>query len=270
MKRPCKRRAGRHGPGPRPARIDALATRYPLHTSAYTAAQRLQDEALMRRAWARGLTGVGQPTAPALTAPIRLIAQDRVDSDGVSEAGLPLESVRTLFAGFADVQVHAVADLRQQARKTSRDGRVNVLVSNHHARYAAPLAPHAVDLHLAVWNPFHVDVAAPAVVTWGYADGALSAVKDWLRAASRPHAHAPVPWPPPPGRNPAMLDTAAPLRSPIRWVPSLYFVQGMQFFVVMLIAGLMFKNMGVANDQIALLDRPLGPGLGVQPCGARS
>ncbi|MFG6448613.1 MFS transporter [Roseateles sp. BYS180W] len=40
-------------------------------------------------------------------------------------------------------------------------------------------------------------------------------------------------------------------RSPIQWVPSLYFVQGMQFFVVMLIAGMMFKNMGVPNDQIA-------------------
>jgi PAT family beta-lactamase induction signal transducer AmpG len=39
--------------------------------------------------------------------------------------------------------------------------------------------------------------------------------------------------------------------NPIRWVPSLYFVQGLQFFVVMLIAGLMFKSMGVANDQIA-------------------
>jgi hypothetical protein len=38
---------------------------------------------------------------------------------------------------------------------------------------------------------------------------------------------------------------------PIRWVPSLYFVQGLQFFVVMLMAGLMFKNMGVANDHIA-------------------
>jgi PAT family beta-lactamase induction signal transducer AmpG len=37
----------------------------------------------------------------------------------------------------------------------------------------------------------------------------------------------------------------------MRWVPTLYFVQGMQFFVVMLIAGLMFKNMGVPNDQIA-------------------
>lgn len=47
-------------------------------------------------------------------------------------------------------------------------------------------------------------------------------------------------------------------RSPIRWVPSLYFVQGMQFFVVMLIAGLMFKNMGVANDQIARWTGVLG------------
>lgn len=37
-------------------------------------------------------------------------------------------------------------------------------------------------------------------------------------------------------------------RSPITWVPSLYFVQGLQFFVVMLIANLMFKNMGVPND----------------------
>ncbi|MEK8033626.1 MFS transporter [Ideonella sp. DXS29W] len=45
--------------------------------------------------------------------------------------------------------------------------------------------------------------------------------------------------------------TAAPKRSPITWVPSLYFVQGLQFFVVMLIAGLMFKNMGEPNDRIA-------------------
>ena len=37
----------------------------------------------------------------------------------------------------------------------------------------------------------------------------------------------------------------------MRWIPTLYFVQGLQFFVVMLIAGLMFKQMGVANDQIA-------------------
>jgi len=40
-------------------------------------------------------------------------------------------------------------------------------------------------------------------------------------------------------------------RNPLRWISGLYFVQGMQFFVVMLIAGLMFKRMGVPNDQIA-------------------
>ena len=39
--------------------------------------------------------------------------------------------------------------------------------------------------------------------------------------------------------------------APLLWVPSLYFVQGLQFFVVMLIAGLMFKNLGVPNEQIA-------------------
>jgi len=46
--------------------------------------------------------------------------------------------------------------------------------------------------------------------------------------------------------------------SPLRWVPSLYFVQGLQFFVVMLIAGLMLKNMGVPNDQIGAWTATLG------------
>ena len=52
--------------------------------------------------------------------------------------------------------------------------------------------------------------------------------------------------------------SAAPARSPLVWMPSLYFVQGMQFFVVMLIAGLMFKNMGVENDRIARWTGVLG------------
>jgi len=52
--------------------------------------------------------------------------------------------------------------------------------------------------------------------------------------------------------------SSRPTLAPMRWIPSLYFVQGMQFFVVMLIAGLMFKNMGVANDQIARWTGVLG------------
>ena len=54
-------------------------------------------------------------------------------------------------------------------------------------------------------------------------------------------------------------------RKPISWVPSLYFVQGMQFFVVMLIAGLMFKNMGVPNDRIARWTGLLGLAWAIKP-----
>lgn len=52
--------------------------------------------------------------------------------------------------------------------------------------------------------------------------------------------------------------SAATARSPLVWMPSLYFVQGLQFFVVMLIASLMYKNMGVENDQIARWTGVLG------------
>jgi PAT family beta-lactamase induction signal transducer AmpG len=40
-------------------------------------------------------------------------------------------------------------------------------------------------------------------------------------------------------------------RSPLFWVPSLYFAQGLPFYAVAIVAGQMFKSMGVANDDIA-------------------
>jgi MFS transporter, PAT family, beta-lactamase induction signal transducer AmpG len=39
-------------------------------------------------------------------------------------------------------------------------------------------------------------------------------------------------------------------KNPLTWVPSLYFAQGLPFFAVALVAGQMFKSMGVANDDI--------------------
>jgi PAT family beta-lactamase induction signal transducer AmpG len=39
-------------------------------------------------------------------------------------------------------------------------------------------------------------------------------------------------------------------KSPLRWIPSLYFVQGLQFFVVNRIAAFMLKNMGMDNEVI--------------------
>jgi PAT family beta-lactamase induction signal transducer AmpG len=40
-------------------------------------------------------------------------------------------------------------------------------------------------------------------------------------------------------------------RSPATWVLSLYFLQGLPFFMVNVVAGLAFKSLGVGNDEIA-------------------
>jgi MFS transporter, PAT family, beta-lactamase induction signal transducer AmpG len=44
---------------------------------------------------------------------------------------------------------------------------------------------------------------------------------------------------------------APPRRHPLFWVPTLYFAEGLPYFVVALIAGLMYKSRGVSNDDIA-------------------
>jgi PAT family beta-lactamase induction signal transducer AmpG len=43
--------------------------------------------------------------------------------------------------------------------------------------------------------------------------------------------------------------TTAP--SPWRWIPTLYFAQGLPYVVVMTVAGVMYKNLGVSNTEIA-------------------
>lgn len=181
-------------------RLAALARAYPADARPYDEAQRAHDDALMHRAWARGLTALGGATPPPRGQGLRVLTQAAVASDGVSEAGLPAEQVRALFAGFADVQLVAVPDLGAiDAASFPRDGRVNVLVSNQRTRYPASAAAARPDLHLALWNPFQVlDIAAPALVSWGYADGALAAVRAWLEG----HADAP-------GRSPVPLQPLA-------------------------------------------------------------
>ena len=49
-----------------------------------------------------------------------------------------------------------------------------------------------------------------------------------------------------------------PGRHPLAWVPSLYLAQGLPFYAVALVAGLMFKSMGVPNEQIARWTGVLG------------
>jgi beta-N-acetylhexosaminidase len=180
------------------ARLDALAGRFPVAPRPYDSAQRAADDVLMRAAWARGLTAFDSPARPARPpargAALRVVTQAAVDCDGVSEAGLPAEQVAELFAAFEDVQFVQLRDLRTIVRATfPADDRFNILVSNHRTRY--PDTAHAArcDLHLALWNPFQVlDIAAPAVVTWGYADGALSALRAWLEGRADAPGRSPV------------------------------------------------------------------------------
>ena len=46
---------------------------------------------------------------------------------------------------------------------------------------------------------------------------------------------------------------AAQAPSTWRWIPTLYFSQGLPYVVVMTLAVVLYKNLGVSNTQIALL-----------------
>ncbi len=174
------------------ARLDALAARYPVAPRPYEPAQREDDDALMRRAWAQGLAAVGGAQPPSPRQALRVITQRAVPMDGVSEAGLDAEQVKALFAGFADVEFVLAERLDAfDWAQLPADGRLNIVASNHRKRYGDSARGWRPALHLALWNPFQVlDVAAPAIVTWGYSDGALAALRAWLegrgRAAGRP------------------------------------------------------------------------------------
>ena len=40
-------------------------------------------------------------------------------------------------------------------------------------------------------------------------------------------------------------------RNPWSWVPSLYFAEGLPYVIVMTVAGIMYKRMGVENTELA-------------------
>ncbi len=123
-----------------------------------------------------------------------MVTQGSVECDGVSEAGLPADRVESLFASFGDVEFVRVDDLRGiDASTFPDDARVNILVSNHRTRFGDAAAAARPDLHIALWNPFQLfDIAAPALVSWGYADGALDAVQAWLEGRAAATGRSPV------------------------------------------------------------------------------
>jgi len=190
-------------------RLDDLARRYPVRQTRYARTRRESDQELMNRAWALALTPIGDPRPPLKGKPLRVVTQRRVPTDGVSEAGPSGAAVASLFASFGGVDIVQVDDLqRLDWNRLPDDGCATVLVSNQRARYGDASRRWRPQLHLALWNPFQVlDIRAPAIVTWGFADGALAALRAWLEGRAAAPGHAPVPLalpapaPQPPTRN---------------------------------------------------------------------
>ncbi|KUM04341.1 beta-N-acetylhexosaminidase [Chromobacterium subtsugae] len=179
------------------ARVDALTRRYPsLGDDDYAAEQRAADEALFADAWVRALTAHGEVPLLRAGQRLRLVVQDQAPSDGVSEAGL---SADRLIAALS--RRHALEVVRFKNRAMldwatlPRDGAFTVLASTSRERYLRR-EQHSwkPDLHLALWNPYAAaDIAAPALISYGFADAALDAISRCLAGEIDAAGRLPVP-----------------------------------------------------------------------------
>jgi beta-N-acetylhexosaminidase len=127
---------------------------------------------------------------------VRLVVRQDVVSDGVSEAGVPAAVVAAALGRLYEVELVTFADAESFVWSAlPDDGRFTILASTSRLRYG----PHAratwkPDLHLALWNPYQaLDIAAPALMTYGFAAPALDAVGAWLAGTLEAQGKCPVP-----------------------------------------------------------------------------
>lgn len=176
-------------------RIAALAVRFPCQATAYAASAELADRTLMQSAWQRGLTPYGQPQAPAPGSKIRLVISADVVSDGVSEAGIPAHKVAAVLAEIYDVETCTFADAESfDWTSLPQDARFTILTSTVRIRYNENARnTWKPDLHLVLWNPFQcLDIAAPALISYGFAPPAIAAVAAWFKGEVVAKGRVPV------------------------------------------------------------------------------
>ena len=89
-------------------RLSALALAYPCKPRSYK--EDAADREVMAEGWCRALTAYGQPRRPAKGARVRLVVRQDVVSDGVSEAGVPAETVAASLRRLYDVELVTFAD----------------------------------------------------------------------------------------------------------------------------------------------------------------
>lgn len=165
------------------ARLDDLARRFPLAANG-EAVPASASSSLMQRAWAQGLTASGAVQRPALGSRVRLVIRADAPSDGVSESGLRAETLAQLLAPLYQLEVvQFTAPETLDWATLTQDGHFNILASTTRRRYGErERCGWLPDLHLVLWNPYVAqDIAAPALISYGFAAPALQAVIDWLK-----------------------------------------------------------------------------------------
>ncbi len=175
-------------------RLASLALAYPCKPRSYK--EDAADRELMAEGWRRSLTAYGAPARPPEGARVRLVVRQDVVSDGVSEAGVPAEGVAASLRRLYDVELTTFADADSfDWSALPQDGRYTILASTSRLRYGEHArATWKPDLHLALWNPYQaLDIQAPALMTYGFAQPALDAVKGWLCGELEASGNAPVP-----------------------------------------------------------------------------
>lgn len=175
-------------------RLAQLAAAYPCAPRAY--GDDSADRALMAEAWQRGLSARGNLQRPPAGAKLRLVVRQDAVGDGVSDAGVPAGAVAALLARSHEVEMVTFADAETfDWSALPDDGRFVVLASTSRLRYGPQArATWRPDLHLALWNPYQaLDIAAPALITYGFAAPALDAVHAWLNGSLDAAGQCPVP-----------------------------------------------------------------------------
>jgi beta-N-acetylhexosaminidase len=176
------------------ARLAALAAQYPCRPGDY--AHDAADRQLMAEGWRRSLTARGKPQRPARGSKVRLVVRQDVVSDGVSEAGVPAAVLAASLGKLYEVDLHTFADADSfDWGSLPQDGRCTILASTSRLRYGSNARNNwRPDLHLALWNPYQaLDIAAPALMTYGFAAPALEAVNAWLAGELEAAGRCPVP-----------------------------------------------------------------------------
>ncbi|WP_338848734.1 beta-N-acetylhexosaminidase [Massilia sp. W12] len=171
-------------------RLDRLAARYPVTQQPDGAyAREAADHALMEEAWLRGLTALPHqgrlPQALPAGSALQLLVRADVAHDGVSEKGLSALELKRYLSPYYQVELSTFEDAESfdwAAWRASHPGFV-LLASTSRLRYPPCVREHwRPDLHVCLWNPFQaLDVAAPALLTYGFAAPGIRSALRWLR-----------------------------------------------------------------------------------------